>query len=118
MENENVYQNREFLESRGSDSRASGSVLSNIKEYSRSKLDAFKRAITKNFNTKLNLLTTIACILTLVIMLVMIFFTGFVNDKPLYFSLIQYISIGIFSVLLISYYCLAYFWLRNKQYNN
>lgn len=115
MNNESFYEDRMSNESRGSDSR---SLLHNIRDYSSRKLSSFKKKITNNFNEKLNFLTTIAFAITLIIMLVIIFFSGFINDNPLYFSLIQYISIGIFFILFMSYYGLAYFWLRNKEKKN
>jgi len=78
-------------------------------------LNDFKSKITSDFNKQLNMLTLFVCMITIVVLLIVLCFSNMMSNSSFYFSIIQYVSIGIFSLVLISYFVLAFFWYKRRR---
>lgn len=78
-------------------------------------LNEFKSKITSDFNKQLNTLTLFVCFITILVLLVILCFSSYIQNSSFYFSLIQYVAIGIFSLILISYFTLGFFWYKKKR---
>lgn len=89
--------------------------LNSFLEKSKRGFTDFKKRVTTDFNKQLNMLTLLVFIVTVVVLLVILFFSGVMTHSSFYFSIIQYVAIGILSLIISSYFALAYFWLSSKK---
>lgn len=63
--------------------------------------------LVAHFESKLNLLSIITCITTLIILVILMIISIYFSDQNLYYSIIQYTSIGIFFTIIMSYFLLC-----------
>lgn len=88
-------------------------MTNDIKTSIRDSMKSIQNQISNNFSKQLNWLTLIVTFITLITVVIIIFCSSG-NENAFYYTLVQYITISIFFVILFSYFFLNIFWSNGK----
>lgn len=88
------------------------SFINEIGDVYKKKMGSNLNTFLNSFNTKLNILSICTCFITLIILVLLVIVNNFFASVDIFYNIIQYISISIFFIIMLTYYILY----KNTKY--
>lgn len=81
-------------------------LTDNIDNNYKNKMVGELKGFLLNFSSRLSTLSFFTCFITLFILIVLLVINSFFSDMDIFYNIIQYVTVSIFFIIMLSYYIL------------